>query len=62
MLPTGCRCRDRLGPLPAVGELATLTSVDWFNHNRLLEPIGSIPPAEVEADYYRQRMSLAKAA
>jgi hypothetical protein len=22
--------------------------------NRLLEPIGNIPPAEVEANYYRQ--------
>jgi putative transposase len=28
--------------------------VDWFNHRRLLEPIGMIPPAEHEADYYRQ--------
>jgi transposase InsO family protein len=25
---------------------ATLEWVDWFNHRRLLEPIGSIPPAE----------------
>jgi transposase InsO family protein len=22
--------------------------VDWFNHRRLLEPIGNIPPAEAE--------------
>ena len=22
---------------------------DWFNHRRLLEPIGNIPPAEAEA-------------
>ena len=34
-------------------ELATLDWVDWFNHRRLLEPIGNIPPAEAEADYYR---------
>ena len=27
--------------------------VDWFNHRRLLAPIGMIPPAEHEADYYR---------
>jgi transposase InsO family protein len=35
-------------------ELATLTWVDWFNHRRLLEPIGHIPPAEAEAAYDRQ--------
>lgn len=35
-------------------ELATLEWVDWFNHRRLLEPIGYIPPAEAEAQYYRQ--------
>jgi putative transposase len=33
-------------------ELATLEWVDWFNHRRLLEPIGNIPPAETEARYY----------
>src|SRR5262249_36480484 len=27
-------------------EFATLEWVDWFNHRRLLEPIGNIPPAE----------------
>jgi transposase InsO family protein len=35
-------------------ELATLEWVAWFNHRRLLEPIGYIPPAEAEANYYRQ--------
>ena len=35
-------------------ELATLKWVSWFNHHRLLEPIGYIPPAEAEANYYRQ--------
>ena len=35
-------------------ELATLEWVAWFNHYRLLEPIGYIPPAEAEANYYRQ--------
>ena len=35
-------------------ELATLEWVAWFNHHRLLEPIGYIPPAEAEAKYYRQ--------
>ena len=33
-------------------EFATLEWVDWFNHRRLLEPIGNIPPAEAEASYY----------
>jgi len=35
-------------------ELATLKWVHWFNHQRLLEPIGYIPPAEAEANYWRQ--------
>ncbi len=35
-------------------ELATLEWVAWFNHQRLLEPLGYIPPAEAEANYYRQ--------
>ena len=35
-------------------ELATLEWVAWFNNHRLLEPIGYIPPAEAEANYYRQ--------
>ena len=35
-------------------EYATLEWVDWFNHQRILEPIGDIPPAEYEANYYRQ--------
>lgn len=35
-------------------ELATLEWVARFNHHRLLEPISYIPPAEAEANYYRQ--------
>ncbi|ABI60224.1 Integrase, catalytic region [Nitrosomonas eutropha C91] len=35
-------------------ELATLEWVAWFNNQRLLEPIGYIPPAEAEVNYYRQ--------
>lgn len=34
-------------------EYATLQWVDWFNNRRLLEPIGNIPPAEAEANFYR---------
>jgi transposase InsO family protein len=33
-------------------EFATLDWVDWFNTRRLLEPIGYVPPAEYEAQYY----------
>lgn len=32
-------------------EYATLEWVNWFNHRRLLEPIGNVPPAEAEARY-----------
>jgi hypothetical protein len=35
-------------------EYATLEWVDWFNHRRLLEPIGHLPPAEFEANHYRR--------
>jgi putative transposase len=43
-------------------EFATLEWVDWFNHRRLLEPIGNIPPAEAEARYYEQLNDLAMVA
>ena len=36
----------------AAVEYATLEWVDWYNHRRLLEPIGNVPPAEAEAAYY----------
>ncbi len=51
----------RQGPwrhLEAV-EFATLDWVDWFNHRRLLEPIGDIPPAEYEARYYDHQPAVA---
>jgi len=35
-------------------EFATLAWVDWFNHRRLLGPIGFVPPAEYEARYHEQ--------
>jgi putative transposase len=38
-------------------ELATLKWVHWFDHIRLLEPIGYAPPAEAEANYWRQLAS-----
>jgi transposase InsO family protein len=44
----------RRGPWRSIEavEFATLEWVDWFNHRRLLEPIGNIPPAEAEANFY----------
>lgn len=38
-----------------VVELATLEWVAWFNHHRLLAPIGCIPPAEAEENYWREQ-------
>ena len=54
----------RRGPwrsLEAV-EFAVLEWVDWFNHRRLLEPIGNMPPAEAEQRYYAQFQEIALAA
>ena len=34
-------------------ERATLIWVEWFNNRRLLEPIGDMPPAEYEMQYYQ---------
>ena len=47
------------GPWRGVDEVefATLEWVDWFNHKRLLEPIGNVPPAEFEAAHDEQRKS-----
>ena len=55
---------DRRGPWRNVDavEYATLEWVDWFNHRRLLEPIGNVPPAELESAYHRQQQELAMTA
>ncbi len=44
----------RRGPWKGIDqvEYATLEWVDWFNHRRLLEPIGHVPPAEFEAAFW----------
>ncbi len=42
--------------------METLEWVDWFNHRRLLEPIGNVPPAELEASYYQSASQLPMAA
>lgn len=38
---------------PEAVEIATLEWVTWFNHHRLLEPVGPLTPAEAEDHYYR---------
>ncbi|ABN87518.1 putative transposase [Burkholderia pseudomallei 668] len=32
----------------------------WYNHHRLMEPPGYIPPADAEANYYRQLRNAAE--
>jgi putative transposase len=46
----------RRGPWRGIDEVeyATLEWVDWFNHRRLLAPIGYVPPAEFEAAFRRE--------
>jgi putative transposase len=50
----------RLGPWRSLDqvEFATLDWVDWFNNDRLLEPIGYVPPAEFEELYYKSQEDL----
>jgi transposase InsO family protein len=54
----------RRGPWPNLEavEFATLEWIDWFNHRRLLEPIGNVPPAEFEDAYYRSQKVQARVA
>lgn len=50
--------RQRSWPSASAVEMATLRWVDWFNNHRLFGPIGHIPPAEAEANYYAARETL----
>jgi len=43
-------------------EFATLEWVHWFNHRRLLESIGNVPPVELETSYYASTGQLPMAA
>lgn len=54
----------QLGPWKSFDtvEYKTLEWVDWFNHQRLLGPIGNIPPAEAEARCYAALENLKMAA
>lgn len=53
----------RRGPWRTVEhvEAATLGWVDWFNHHRLLEVNGDLPPIELEQAHYRQAAGLDEA-
>ena len=42
-------------------ELATLPYIDWFNTTRIHTEIGDVPPAELEATYYRQQQEAGQA-
>lgn len=46
---------------PEQVEIAVLEWVDWYNHRRLHEHCGDIPPVELEAAHYRQHTDLAEA-
>ena len=49
--------KKRWRSLEAV-ELATLKWVHWFNHERLLGPIGDVPPAEFERSFYSRQEAI----
>jgi transposase InsO family protein len=38
-------------------EFATLEWVAWYNHQRLLAPLGYVPPAEFEQAYHDQTVT-----
>jgi putative transposase len=42
-------------------EIATLEYADWFNHRRLFQACGDIPPADLETAHYRHTTDLAEA-
>ena len=50
--------RQRSWPSAAAVEMATLKWVNWFNNDRLFGPLGHIPPAEAEANYYAAKENL----
>ena len=50
--------RQRSWPTASAVEIATLRWVHWFNHDRLFGPLGHIPPAEAEDNYYAAKQDL----
>ena len=54
--------RQRSWPSVSAVEMATLRWVDWYNNHQLFGPIGHIPPAEAEDNYYAALENLDMAA
>ena len=50
--------QQRSWPNASAVEMATLRRVDWSNNPRLFGPIGHIPPAETEGNYYAAKDNL----
>jgi hypothetical protein len=51
--PTAILDRSRVRCAGAMPDASSSSlPVDWFNNRRLLEPIGNIPPAEAETNFY----------
>jgi len=46
---------ERVGPWKGLDdvEFATLEWVAWYNSQRLMEPLGYVPPAEYEEQFHR---------
>ncbi|MEM7708206.1 MAG: IS3 family transposase, partial [Pseudomonadota bacterium] len=42
-------------------EYETFKYVDWFNHRRLMESLGDVPPTEFEQDFYEAQNGQATA-
>ena len=43
-------------------EYRTFQWVDWYNHRRIMQPLGDVPPKEYEQAYYAQENGQAQAA
>ena len=50
--------RQRSWPSVSAVEMASLRWVNWFNNHRLFGPIGHIPSAEAEPNYYAAKGNL----
>ena len=48
------KLRDLYG-LFQQGRVLAQDGVHWYNTQRLLEPIGNVPPVEYEMNYYRSQ-------
>jgi putative transposase len=51
---------DRVWRTRSQLELAVVEYISWFNHDRLHEALGDIPPVEFETLYARRTETLAR--